>query len=258
MKIETKVGILFSAAVAMVIVFAWLMGVVNPFANTYPIYVQYNFAGGIEVGSPVRLMGIRVGKVERIDFAPEQKDQEGNEVKLRLKISVEKKAADSIRADSKFYINLAGIIGEKFLEITPGSLAEAPIPSGSVVRGVDPPRVDQLISQSYGLAGKILELVSKNEGSVTHTIELIDHLVTNLNKTLVQLDKTTKNVEVTKLLKNLVEISEGVRFLTDKVKSPEGKKTLDLLHDLIWRLEPLNREALKKFLQEDGVRARIF
>jgi phospholipid/cholesterol/gamma-HCH transport system substrate-binding protein len=257
-KIETKVGILFAAAVGMIVVFAWLMGAVNPFTNSYPLYVQYNFAGGIEVGSPVRVMGIKVGKVDKIEFAPEQKDANGAEVKLRLKISIDKKARESIRRDSKFFINLAGIIGEKFLEITPGSLEEPILPAGAVVRGEDPPRIDQLISQSYGLAGKILEMVSKNEGSVTHTIELIDSLVTNLNKTLIQLDKTTKNVEVTKLLKNLVEISEGVKVLTNKVQSPEGKRTMDLLHDLIWRLEPLNRQNIKKFLQEEGIRARIF
>src|SRR5690348_3261770 len=99
----------------MVIIFAWLMGVVNPFSNTYPLYVQYNFAGGIEAGSPVRVMGIKVGKVDRIDFAVDQKDGNGQEVKLRIKVSIDKKAKETIRKDSKFFINLAGIIGEKFL-----------------------------------------------------------------------------------------------------------------------------------------------
>src|SRR5437868_14939371 len=118
----------------MVIVFAWLMGVVNPFANTYPVYVQYNFAGGIEVGSPVRVMGIKVGKIDRIDFAPDQKDDKGNEVKLRLKISIDRKAKETVRHDSRFFINLAGIIGEKFLEITPGSMTEPSLEPEAVVR----------------------------------------------------------------------------------------------------------------------------
>src|ERR1700722_9067481 len=197
----------------MVVIFAWLMGVVNPFTNTYSLYAQYNFAGGIEIGSPVRVMGIKVGKVERIDFVPDQKDAQGNEVKLRLKISIDKKARETIRKDSRFFINLAGIIGEKFLEITPGSSAEPVLEPETVVRGEDPPRIDQLISQGYGVAGKILDMLSKNEGSVAHTIELMDHLVTNLDKTLVQLDHTTKNVEITRLLTNLTDISEDVHAL---------------------------------------------
>jgi phospholipid/cholesterol/gamma-HCH transport system substrate-binding protein len=258
MRIETKVGLLFTAAVIMVIGFAWLMGVANPFAQNYPLYVQYNFAGGIEVGSPVRVMGIKVGKVDRIDFAPEQKDLNGAEVKLRIKISVDKKARESVRGDSKFFINLAGIIGEKFLEITPGNMNAAVLEPDAVVRGIDPPRVDQLISQSYGLAGKILELVDKNEGSVTHTLELFDHLVTNLNHTLVQLDKTTKNADVARLLGNMVDISEDVKMLSGKIRTPEGQKTLGFLHDLLWRLEPLDKEAIKKFLQTEGIKAHLF
>lgn len=258
MKIETKVGILFAGAIGLMIVFAWLMGVLNPFSNSYTLNVQYNFAGGIETGSPVRVMGIKVGKVDRIDFLANQKDASGQEVKLRIQISIDKKVKESVRKDSRFFVNLAGIIGEKFLEISPGSLNEPELSPGETVRGVDPPRIDQMISQGYGLAGKILELVNKNEGSVTHTLELLDRLVTNFNRTLVQLEKTTKNVEITRLLQNLVEISEDVRFLTEKVRTPEGKKTLDLIHKLIWRLEPMDREAVKKFLQEDGIRARIF
>ena len=80
---------------------------------------------------------------------------------------VEKKAWNSIRKNSKFFINLAGVIGEKFLEISPGSLDASELASGDNVRGEDPPRIDQLISQSYGLAGKLIEMVNKNEGSIS-------------------------------------------------------------------------------------------
>ncbi len=37
----------------------------------------------------------------------------GEEVKLRLTVTVDKKAWTSVRKDSKFFINLAGVIGEK-------------------------------------------------------------------------------------------------------------------------------------------------
>ena len=127
MKVETKVGLLFLAAVFMIIGFAYGLGVLNPFSNSNTLYVQYNFAGGIEVGSPVRVMGIKVGKVLSIDFDPTMKDSKGEEVKLKVAISVSKKAWPTVRQDSRFFINLAGIIGEKFLEITPGSIEAPPL-----------------------------------------------------------------------------------------------------------------------------------
>ncbi len=258
MKVETRVGAMFILAIAIILAFAYLVGSFNPFSNSNTLTVLYNYAGGIEVGSSVRVMGIKVGKVESIDFDPGLKDAEGNEVKLKVVISISKKAWPTIRKDSRFFINIAGLIGEKFLEISPGTTTEAQFEDAQNVRGEDPPRVDQLISQSYGLAGKLLEMVEKNEGGVTRTLETMDKLVTNLNRTLVQMEKTTKNVEVAKILKNVEQITSDVAFLTAKTRTSDGKKTLDLLHTLIWRLEPLDTPAIKKFLQDEGIRAKLF
>src|SRR5207253_781084 len=90
--------------------------------------------------------------------APEEQDSEQKKVApLRLKISIQKDAAAGVRKDSRFYINMAGIIGERYVEVTPGHLKEPPIKNGDEVAGVDPPRVDQLLSQSFNLFGKITE-----------------------------------------------------------------------------------------------------
>lgn len=259
MKPQTKVGILFVVASVMVVVFAYALGILQPFSNSYELKVAYNFAGGIEVGSPVRVMGIKVGKVRSIKFEPDFKMPEsGEEVKLIISISIDKKAWPTIRGDSRFFINLAGVIGEKFLEISPGTMEKPELTSGQVVRGEDPPRIDQLISQSYALAGKVLEFVNKNEGSAIETIETLNKLVVNFDKMLKQLEKTSRDPEVHRIVKNLSTIMEDGAFFSQKVRSPEGIKTLVLINDLIRRLEPLDGKAIKKFLQEEGIKAKLF
>lgn len=258
MKVETKVGLLALASVVLVIVFAYFMGFISPFSNAKELNVMYNFAGGIEEGSPVRVMGIKVGKVKSISFDPSFKMADGEEVKLRLVVTIDKKAWTSVRKDSKFFINLAGVIGEKFLEISPGTAEASEFANGDYVRGEDPPRIDQLISQSYGLAGKLISLVEKNEGSVSNMILQLDRLTTNFNKTLLLLDKTTKNREVARLLDNAIKISDDVAYLTNNLRSKKAEETYDLVHKLLFRLEPLDGPAIKKFLQEEGVKARIF
>lgn len=257
MKIETKVGLLALAAIILIVTFAYMMGLVSPFSNTRELNVMYNYAGGIEEGSPVRVMGIKVGKVNKITFEPGYKNAQGEEVKLRVEISVDKKAWPTIRKDSKYFINLAGVIGEKFLEISPGSTDAGELNDGEYVRGEDPPRIDQLISQSYGLAGKIIELVDKNEGSVTSVINQMDRLVTNFNKTLSLLDKTSKNKDMARLLDNAIKISDDMAFLTGELRTKKSQDTFELVHKLLFRLEPLDGPALKKFFQEEGVRARV-
>ncbi len=258
MKIETKVGLLFLVAVSFIIGFAYALGIVNPFSNYNELIVQYNYAGGLEKGSPVRVMGIEVGKVKSIDFDPNGKTATGEEVKLQVRIGVSKQAWETIRQDSHFYINMAGVIGEKFLEVSPGTLESPALTPGAKVRGEDPPRVDQLISQGYGLAGKILDIVSKNEGSVTGMITQIDKLITNFNKTLAMLDKTSKNKDVERLINNFIIISDDVAYLTQKLRSEKGEKAMEVLNKLILRLENLDAPAVRKFLQEEGIKAKMF
>jgi len=169
-----------------------------------------------------------------------------------------KKAWTTVREDSQYFINLAGVIGEKFVEISPGSIEKPELKVGQVVRGEDPPRIDQLISQSYGLAGKILKMVENNEGSVVDTIKMMDNLVTNLNHLLKQIDATATHKDMTQLVQNLVSVTSDAAFLTHKLRTDDGQKTLELIHKLIWRLQDLDAPALHKFLQEEGIKAKLF
>ena len=258
MKPETKVGLLFILAFLTAILFAYYLGAINPFSNTNELNVAYNFAGGIEVGSPVRVMGIKVGKVKKIHFMPNLKMPDGEEVKLEITISIDKDAWETIRTDSRFYINLAGVIGEKFLEITPGSTASLALQPGTLVRGEDPPRIDQLISQSYGLAGKVIDMIEKNEGSVVNIIDTINKLVVNMDKALRQLDKTASNKDINAMFKNMQVIMDDTAFFTQKLRSPEGQASLAIMNQLIRRLEPLDAKAIRKFLQEEGIKAKMF
>lgn len=255
---EMKVGGIFLLAVVFVVAFIWYLGVLNPFASSYDVRVGYNYAGGVEVGSPVRVMGIKVGKVKAIEFSPDQKSATGEEVKLSVVLSISREAWPTVRQDSKFFINLAGVIGEKFVEVSPGSSSSAQLEPNSFVRGEDPPRIDQLISQSYGLAGKILDMVEKNEGSIVDTIDKMNALVNNLNKTLVLLEKTSKDKNFSKIVTNLAQMTDDAIILTSKLRGPEAQKTLDLLHRLLWRLDKLDETAIKNFLQKEGIKAKLF
>lgn len=270
---EAKVGGLILVTAALAVTFAWVIGIQNPFNQSVEYYVTYNFAGGIEVGSPVRVSGIKVGKVEKIDFfvpadakgvalqepGSDQLDDTKAISPLRIKISVRKDAARGIRKDSRFYINLAGIIGERYVEVTPGKLKEPALVSGDVVAGVDPPRIDQLLSQSFDLAGKIADIIDDNKGDITRSIDLLYKLSGNLNKTLDWVEKSQIfKTDLSKLINNLIQITTDVRIITDKTHTPEGTKTLALLHELLMRLEPLDSKNIRQFLQKEGVKVQMF
>ncbi len=270
---EARVGALVTSTVVIALGFAWLLGFKNPFTDQNYFYVSYNFAGGIDLGSHVRLSGIKVGKVEEIEFfapAPNQKvsmkepgsaDQDTNlaYTPVRLKISVKKAALPGIRKNSHFYINLAGLIGERYIEVTPGTIDAPQLQPGDTIAGVDPPRIDQLISQSFNLAGKIQDLIERNKGDITKSIELLYKLSANLNTTLEKIDQSkilSKDLAV--LINNLMEVTTDVRQVTKNARTEEGQKTLKLMHDILWRLEPLDSQHIRDFLQKEGVKVKIF
>jgi phospholipid/cholesterol/gamma-HCH transport system substrate-binding protein len=271
---ETKVGALVVGTILLGGLFAWVVGVQNPFNPTVDVYVTYNFAGGIEVGSPVRVSGIKAGKVEKIEFYV-PKDANAVAIKepgsapdisteqaitpLRLKISIRKDAAEGVRQDSRFYVNLAGIIGERYIEVTPGTIQSPKLKSGDLMAGIDPPRIDQLISQSFDLAGKITKLVEENKGDIGKSIELLYKLSGNLNRTLEMVDKSKLfKTDLQVLVQNLIDLTGDVKKLTAKANSPDGQKTIELLHKLIWRLEPLDSKTVRTFLQKEGVKIQMF
>jgi phospholipid/cholesterol/gamma-HCH transport system substrate-binding protein len=270
---EAKVGALVAGTVVIAIGFAWLLGFKNPFTDQNYFYVTYHFAGGIDVGSHVRLSGIKVGKVEDIEFfapAPNEvvsvketgsadQDKTLAYTPVRLKISVKKAALPGIRKNSNFYINLAGLIGERYIEVTPGTLDSPALQPGESIAGVDPPRIDQLISQSFNLAGKIQELIDKNKGDISRSIELLYKLSSNLNRTLEKVDQSKiLSKDLAQLITNLMEMTSDLREITKNTRSPEGQKSLKLMHDLLWRLEPLDSERIRQFLQKEGVKVKLF
>jgi len=71
------------------------------------------------------------------------------------------------------------------------------------------------------------------------------------------LDKTRQNKDVERLVNNAVVISDNLAYLTTQMRGKKAEETYELLHKLLWRLEPLDKDAIKKFFQEEGVRARI-
>ena len=83
-------------------------------------------------------------------------------------------------------------------------------------------------------------------------------MVKNLNTTLVIVNKLDKERGLQDLIANLNVVLGDVKSVSGKLKSKDTEKTLDLLYRLMWRLDDLDKKAIKEFLQEEGIKAKIF
>lgn len=112
MNLEMIVGLFLLAGFACFSYLAVKMGDIRMFSNeTYAVTARFTSISGLKEGSVVELAGVNVGKVSLIELDPD--DYEAV-VHLDIDKSVE------LQDDSIASIRTAGIIGDKFIKLTPG------------------------------------------------------------------------------------------------------------------------------------------
>lgn len=151
-SIEVKVGILILTAITLLAGFILVMGGIN-FQPKYAIYVDFDNPGGLQSGAPVRIAGVNVGKVKEIAFRGGEVDAASGrrEAMVRLRVEIEKRYMKSVHENSIFYVTTQGVLGEQFLAVDPGSSDRPVLAENAAVRGLDPPRLDMLLAESYEL-----------------------------------------------------------------------------------------------------------
>ncbi len=102
----------------------------------YEIQAVFSSSGGLKTGSSVVIAGVNVGRVKKVVL-----DDYQARVTMSLPLEVK------IQEDAIASIKTKGLIGEKYVEISPGGLDENLEPGG-VIRDTQPPiDIEQLISK---------------------------------------------------------------------------------------------------------------
>jgi phospholipid/cholesterol/gamma-HCH transport system substrate-binding protein len=181
---ELKVGALIVVAVLLLIGFVVALGNFS-LRGGYRFFVDFDFSGSLQPGAPVKISGIKVGKVERVDFWGGRIDpQAKRRVQVRVAVWVDESAREAIRSDAEFFINTAGVLGEQYLEVQPGDFGKPPLSAGAVVRGVDPPRTDLIVARLYEFLDSITLLLRDDKDVIKNVLEGGAHLITTLDGVL--------------------------------------------------------------------------
>lgn len=166
-SIEIKVGLLIMVAIGLLAAFVFVMGQIN-FQPKYRVLVDFDNPGGVSTGSAVRVAGVKVGRVESIQYRGGQFDPQTHkrEPLVRVELMLEKRYANAIRSNSVFYVTTQGVLGEQFIQIDPGS-GEAPVlAENATIRGLDPPRLDMLLAESYELLHSGVMVLRENRKEI--------------------------------------------------------------------------------------------
>jgi phospholipid/cholesterol/gamma-HCH transport system substrate-binding protein len=137
LDLELAVGLFVIAGIVCLGYLSIKLGKMEVFGGEgYEIHAIFSDSGGLRSGSSVQIAGVQVGRVKKITLEDYQA-----EVVIRLSQNVE------IQEDAIASIKTKGLIGEKYVEITPGG-AEEIIPPGGRIRETQPPvDFEELVSQ---------------------------------------------------------------------------------------------------------------
>lgn len=127
-SLELKVGLFILIGFIFLFIIVFSIGDFYAGKKGYRIRVAAELAGGISQGSVVRYAGVEVGRVENVRLLPNKKDDK-NRVELVIWVPEYVK----IEEDARAYIHSLGLLGEKYLDIAPGTTGRRALSPGEVL-----------------------------------------------------------------------------------------------------------------------------
>ena len=120
--VETLIGAAVIAVATLFLMFAYTSTGSGPVSG-YDVIAKFSKADGVNVGTDVRLSGIKVGTVEKMSLDPKTYNAV---VTLALENTVKLPNDSSVRITSE------GLLGNQYLSIEPGSSMQAIKPGGEI------------------------------------------------------------------------------------------------------------------------------
>ena len=268
---EIKIGLFLAVGLAILAAFIFVVGDLSTLFEKkgYILYTHFNTVAGLEKKTLVRVAGVKVGTVEDITL-------KGSRAEVAMNIDSELE----ISRDSKATLASLGLLGEKYIEISPG-VEEDIVQPGGTIGSLPPISFDQLgiILSSVGddikstskamrdLLGEgetrvnikeILQNLSTVSAELREVIsESKPNIAQSLEKSADAIDTFDQSVRT--IAKDLDEL---ILLLKDTVEENRGslKGNLEEIDDLISRAEKgVNQfnDELEKIKNEEGTLGKL-
>jgi phospholipid/cholesterol/gamma-HCH transport system substrate-binding protein len=116
-------------------------------SSGYIVYADFSSVAGLKVGDPAEIAGVRIGRVEAMGLVD---DRARLQLRIQDNVKIQEDAIASVRA--------RGLIGDKFVLLTPGASDKIISAGGRIRETESPPDIADLIGKIVGG-----DLTSKSE-----------------------------------------------------------------------------------------------
>jgi len=202
---QLKVGIMAMVALLLLAFLIILMSGVNPlFRRTTDVYTYLSDSVAMTEGAtPVRLNGILIGKVKKIELSGST--DPGRIVKITL--SIDNTALPLVPVDSQAKLAQQNLLGSRYVNIKKGTSSQT-IQAGAEIASADTPEIEDLFQQGSSTLAALQKIMDRVNG----IIDDIQGGKGTIGALLV--DRTLYN--------RAVEIVDDVKSLTTALNAPDS------------------------------------
>jgi phospholipid/cholesterol/gamma-HCH transport system substrate-binding protein len=205
--LQLRIGTFILVSLGVFFAIVYLLGArARYFESKYEIAAEFSEVAGLIEGATVRLAGVQIGRVTSVVLAPKPGG------KVRVTMSVARRFHEHIRGNSEARIATQGLLGDKIVDITPGTPEAPPVRPGATINAQDPQEMSRMFAEG------------------ARTLQAVSELATTLRAAADRLDKGGTFDDIGAAVKS-------ARRITDEVEKGKG-----WLHVLVYE-EP---EALRR------------
>ena len=145
---QMRVGFVLIVSLVLLALCVLFVGRIGDvFGERYQLVALMESASGLRPGAPVQVAGRGVGQVERVEFiAPEERGDSEAAVAVWLGVNVD--VREQIRRGSRARVRTQGLLGDRLIDIEPGSPDSAVLVPGDTIGTAPALSYDELLGQA--------------------------------------------------------------------------------------------------------------
>ncbi len=188
---EVSVGVFVILGFIFLTLVLFFVSGVYLFRSGYTVDVMYDYVSILSKGAPVRMAGVRIGEVSKVDLVFDAAKESS---RVKIKLFIEKGV--EIRENYAFTIRGTHILSEPHVEITPKPGTLPIVRKGAVMEGVPLVAVEELMDRAHdvlgdlsSLSGELKDSFKGPDGNVYQSLQNIEASSASLSKILGTVEK---------------------------------------------------------------------
>jgi phospholipid/cholesterol/gamma-HCH transport system substrate-binding protein len=247
----TKVGIFTLLALVIITYCIFYIGSKQQaFGSKKELIVKFKNVSGLKTGNAVRFSGVTIGAIDKIEIISDSS--------VLVTLNIDENDSKFIKKDSKASISTEGLLGSKYIRISPGSPNGRTVDNGDQLSSSEPIDVEELLN-TLTESGKSFKNITNN----------VDKLVTNIHSGEgmlgAMLSDTSMDEKMTQIVnsfgstgRNSSILSTKMIEMVDTLKSA-GANTVKISAEMEEFAKKLNNDSstLGKFISDTAMANQI-